>query len=259
MCKFASVFLLVAILAAAQQTQVPKFDFSGITNPAGEVGAITPGAVYTIKGNNLAIYSVQADYSNPSTPLPYSLGGVTVSVNGVMCNLLYVSPQQINFVTPYLAPGNNAAIVVNNNGMASEPVKVFVHEASPALFQDAGGDPIVLSALPPYAAVDYVNPLPASSPGFVALLGTAFGMFDNPLPPGIAPTGEWLPKPKGVLSWTFDGQVQPGETVLFVGAAPKRFATVQVNLQVPAAGPGRHTLDLYFNGKKLKTAFLYMK
>ncbi len=55
-------------------------------------GPVAPGSLITIVGSNLASATMTAS----STSLPRSLGGVTLSVNGIAVPILYVSAGQIN-------------------------------------------------------------------------------------------------------------------------------------------------------------------
>jgi uncharacterized protein (TIGR03437 family) len=68
-------------------------------------------------------------------PFPTSLGGVTVSINGVLAPIYFVSSGQINCIVPYEATtGQTAAIVVTNNGTVSNSVTVALARTSPGVF-----------------------------------------------------------------------------------------------------------------------------
>ena len=71
-------------------------------------------------------------------PLPTSLAGVSVTVNGVLAPLLTVTKtanfDQINLQVPFATSGQNATIVVNNNGDLSNEVRVPVAASSPGIF-----------------------------------------------------------------------------------------------------------------------------
>ena len=58
----------------------------------------SPGALATVFGANFT--GTGLDASAPSLPLPSSLGGVSVLVNGVAAPVLYESSEQINFQIP---------------------------------------------------------------------------------------------------------------------------------------------------------------
>ena len=64
--------------------------------------SIAPGDIAAVFGDQFA--PAGSALSNSGVPLPTSLGGVQVLVNGMPAPLYYVSPGQINFQIPYEAP-----------------------------------------------------------------------------------------------------------------------------------------------------------
>ena len=82
--------------------------YYGVINDGGRIqsaaaasSAIAPGSLASLYGQNLSATTAQAG----ALPLPTSLGGVTLAVTdsaGVQRSapLLYVSPNQINFLVP---------------------------------------------------------------------------------------------------------------------------------------------------------------
>ena len=102
-------------------------------NAASYLGTIAPGSLATVSGPNLAdqTYQISADPNFPS-----SVGGVTVTVNGVKAALAYVSPTQINFQIPWeTAPGLTVNVKVTRDGTDSnvEPITI-AGAASPSVF-----------------------------------------------------------------------------------------------------------------------------
>ncbi len=110
-------------------------NFAPITNP------IAPNEVIALFGSGLAASTAGA----ANVPLPTSLGGVQVTINGVACPLFYVSPTQIEALVPQaITPANNiyyATVVVVNNSVPSNPVTVYTSYTSPGVFS-AGGNAI---------------------------------------------------------------------------------------------------------------------
>src|SRR5438034_1285892 len=78
--------------------------------------------------------------SYTSTPLPTSLNGVSVAVNGATVPLLYVSPGQINFQLPYETATGTASATVTSGCGPSAPVAFPVASAAPYLLPGAPGD-----------------------------------------------------------------------------------------------------------------------
>jgi uncharacterized protein (TIGR03437 family) len=104
----------------------PAIQAGGILNAASIAPlALAPGALGVIKGANLSAGTATAT----TIPYPSSLGGVTVSLSGQACPLLYVSSNQINFQVPPGLPAGRYVISVG--GATSE---VIVNNVSPGIF-----------------------------------------------------------------------------------------------------------------------------
>lgn len=135
--------------------QIPNLSGTGVwVNPQGVVGSatyspvgdnISPGEFISIYGNGLASSAVSAT----SLPFPKTLGGVSVSINGVNAPLYYVSPTAIICIVPYELTGNSATIIVTNNNTASNSVTVGALPFSPGVISanDYGfGDGVITHA-----------------------------------------------------------------------------------------------------------------
>ena len=120
-------------------------------NAASEQRVIAPNTWVELKGQNLArtgdsrIWGA-ADFVNGR--LPTSLDGVSVTVNGKPAFVYYISPTQINILTPPDALPGLAQIVVTSNGTAGNPVNVEAQATSPSFFLFGGG---------PYVAATHAN------------------------------------------------------------------------------------------------------
>ena len=67
---------------------------------------ISPGEFVTAFGANLATSTLQA-----GAPYPMTLGGVTVTVNGISgTRFIWSSAGQINFLVPYAVTGTTASV-----------------------------------------------------------------------------------------------------------------------------------------------------
>ncbi len=111
---------------------------SSVLNAASFDAVISPGCWATIMGSGLADMT-----SNASAPLPTTLGAVSVTVNGLPAELLYVSPKQINLVIPLdiVIPENTVVpLIVTLGGAASRPYDLRLMHNAPAIFtQDGSG------------------------------------------------------------------------------------------------------------------------
>jgi uncharacterized protein (TIGR03437 family) len=67
-------------------------------------------------------------------PLPTTLNGVTVRVNGELAGLLFVGPTQINFLVPASTADGQATVQVTNNDGSIRTGTVNVVRAAPSIF-----------------------------------------------------------------------------------------------------------------------------
>ncbi len=215
--------------------RVPSFSGAGVyIQPLGVLNAasfapatspISPGALVSIFGSNLAPKGLKAE----AVPLPTQLAGVSVTVDGVLAPLFFVSQNQINLQAPFSVAGEDAAVVVMNNGQTSNTVSVPVSSTSPGIFsltQAGYGAGIITDAN--FQLISEQNP---ASPGqTVIIFLTGLGVTDPAFADGAA--GPSAP-PFAVTSAPiveFGGEA--GE-VLFSGAAPGFVGLYQVNVTIP--------------------------
>jgi uncharacterized protein (TIGR03118 family) len=153
---------------------------TGITNAAQVAGGVAPNTFVTIKGTNLAATKrslVAADVAN--NLLPTSVDGVTVTINGAPAYITYISPVQINLVTPVELPtSGSVTVVVSNNSLTSATVNASAQIVAPALFLN-GNYAAALHANGTYVGPTTLvanNSTPAASGETIVLFGTGFGV-----------------------------------------------------------------------------------
>ena len=90
------------------------------------------------RGSLVAVFGLQLANNTAvasSTNLPFDLGGVTVTVNGVAGRLILVSSGQINMVLPQaVANGDNVDFTINNNGVLSTGKITKIVDGAPGVF-----------------------------------------------------------------------------------------------------------------------------
>src|SRR5262249_50425342 len=89
-----------------------------------------------IKGTNLAATKRtwgSADFVG--NKLPTSLDGVSVTINGTPAYVYYISPVQINLLTPAdLTSTSPVTVQISNNSLTSATLNVPVQAVAPSLF-----------------------------------------------------------------------------------------------------------------------------
>jgi uncharacterized protein (TIGR03437 family) len=187
----------------------------GVADPATYHTTGSPGMLVSVFGSNLANSTASAS----SNPLPYTLGGVTATVNGVAAPLLYVSPGQVNLQIPYSVGAGQAALGINNNGQIAGFWFPIAPQA-PGVFADSSGNLVPQSSFAPGGvATLYVNGV-----GDAPELRTAFA------PPVGTPVAD-LPTLALPLSVTVGGALA---FLNFTGIPPGEFGVGQVNFTVPS-------------------------
>ena len=208
----------------------PSVAATGITNAASFRAGLVPGGIVTIFGTSLTT-GVTGVVVAVEFPLPTSLKGTSITVNGIPAPLIAISNvdgnEQINLQIPQEVAGQGTAIIiVTNNGVASADLQVPILSAQPGIFMVDGQNGAILhgdfSALSPSS--------PAARGETVALYATGLGSTTPALPTNV-------PAPVAPLS-----TVQAGCTVtvggvaanvVFCGLAPGLVGVYQVNFTVP--------------------------
>ncbi|NUM99936.1 MAG: hypothetical protein HUU41_02380 [Bryobacteraceae bacterium] len=102
---------------SAQTSFHPRIAANGVVNAPSYAPTLAPGTLFSVFGSDLA----PATEAAPAVPLPSTLAGVSVTVNGLKAPLVYVSPVQINAQLPYEIEPGTAIVAVTVNGAAGAP------------------------------------------------------------------------------------------------------------------------------------------
>jgi uncharacterized protein (TIGR03437 family) len=221
-----------------------------VANAEGENATIAPNTWVEIKGSNLAPAGDSriwkgSDFVN--SQMPTQLDGVEVTVNGKSAYVYYISPTQVDILTPPDPMQGLVEVRLTSNGVAGSPVTVQAQPLSPSFFIFGAG---------PYVAAEhiggsYLGPASMSVPGYsftpakpgetVVLYANGFGPASMPLVSGsVAQSGTLSPLPAlkigGIAATvTFAGLIGPGE--------------FQFNVVVPASlADGDQPIAATYNG-----------
>lgn len=220
--KIKSFLLIAAIASSASfaQTVSPN----GVVNAGSLRTPVAPGSIITIFGTNLATASVAAS----STPLPTLLGGTSVTVNGTVIPLLYVSPAQINAQLPYGIEIGTASLIVTVSGKSSGSAPVAVVQAAPGILTLNDGR---AAATNQDGSVN--GPEKATYPdNVITIYMTGQGPVDRTVQTGAASPAEPVAKATLPVTATVGGR---NAEVLFAGLSPGGVGLFQVNVLVPVA------------------------
>ncbi len=232
----------------------PSFSGTGVyLNPIGVANAasfqpvtasIAPGEMIVLYGSGLSTSTVSAP---GGSSLPTSLNGVSVTIDGSMCPIFYVTPTQLAVIVPYEVASNTtglANIQVTNNKVASDTVQVYLTDAAPASFS-AKATGIGYAAAVDYTSGQIISTAhPVSAGDTIILFLTGLGTVTPTIADGaLAPSTSlnWSDVSQaGNLAVYFDdytnGTTGNLGTVQFAGLAPTFAGLYQINVVVPSSG-----------------------
>lgn len=243
------------LLASTVSAQVPIVQSTGVVTASSYVSPIVPGSLMTIFGSNLAMSS----QASTAIPLPTTLAGATVTVNGILAPLLFASPGQINAQVPVDAFPSLASdvvavpvVVITSEG-SSAPANVSLFLESPGVFTQDGsgcGRAVALN-VGPDGSLSLNTPSNSAAPGdYIALLGTGFGAYTI-TPSGIPPTGASTFS-SGDPTVNFDNQPQ-NSPASYAGVAPGFVGVHQLNVQLPPTTRESCSLPLTVRGQSVES------
>jgi uncharacterized protein (TIGR03437 family) len=206
---------------------------SAVVNGASFAGAPSPGSLGAIFGSNLAGSSASAT----TVPLPYSLGGITVTVNGTAAPMWYASSTQVNFQMPADAKPGSATVQVGSSAAFS----ITIPQASPGIFSYGSNRAIVVNA--DFSLNDSSHP---AAPGSVVTVYlTGIGPLDNPVATDTQAPSNPLSRATLPSSATIGGQ---NASIGFLGLTPSGIALAQANLTVPSLAAGDYPVAITVGG-----------
>jgi uncharacterized protein (TIGR03437 family) len=208
-------------------------------NSASYTAALAPGGLVSLFGRRLAVQEAQAT----RTPLPTSLGGTTVTINGRRLPLFYVSATQINAQLPFDMLGRVTLVVTTPNGSVEIPAEVGT--VAPAIFvfpSASGATPAVVHANGALVS----DAAPARPSEILTVYMTGLGRVGAELVEGQpAPFG-----PAMLVEHPVEVRIGAASvTPLFAGLAPGYAGLYQVSFRVPVdAATGTVALEIVVDG-----------
>jgi uncharacterized protein (TIGR03437 family) len=208
---------------------------TSVANAAGGVAGIASNSFISIFGSNLAPITrnwTNSDFSGAN--LPTSLDGVSVTVNGKPAFVYYISPKQIDVLTPVDTATGSVPVVVTDNGLVSASTTATMNAFSPAFFLLK--DNLSVAAVHSSGAIVGAATLyagastPAAKGETITIFGTGFG----PTTPAIA-SGTIVAAPQTVATQPTVTIGGAPATVVYAGLVSA--GVYQLNVVVPAATP----------------------
>ena len=237
-------FVMVYYPVTAAQGPV----ITSVSNAEGGSATIAPNTWISIFGSNLAPAGDSRIWQGPDFvggQMPTQLDGVSATVNGKSAYVYYISPSQLNILTPPDTMSGPVQVVVNNNGAISTPFTAQAQAVSPSFFVFGGG-PYVAAVHTDGTLVGPTGLYPGSTfpakPGETILVyANGFGPTSVSVASGsLTQSGSLSPVPRVTIGGS-------GASVPFAGlVSPGLF---QFNVVVPAgASDGDQSISATYNG-----------
>jgi len=229
---------------------VPTPKPSAITRHQSKSNQLSPGSIFNLYGDSLS----NATATNASVPWVRSLSGVSISINGVLAPLYYISPTQINGQIPYETQTGTATATITVNGSSPSQITFPVVPASPSvLVYGANNQAVAVNQNGQVNAPD----APATVGDYEVLYLSGIGQSNPPVATGAgAPSVSPFALVNYQASITVNGQPC---TIVFMGLAPGFPALAQANFQVPNLPPGDYPLVVTVNGQASDPVTLSVK
>jgi uncharacterized protein (TIGR03437 family) len=224
---------------------------TSVQNGASFTNRITPGAFVTIKGTNFTNAAVSAT----TVPVQTSLGGVSVSVAGVLCPVYFVNPTQINFLLPWKTPVGPYPLIVVANGQTVGPTLINIIAEAPGIFQYGANRAVAQNVNDNFSLNSPTAPAAVGST--IVAYVTGIGLVTNtPGDGAVSPPSPNLAQALYLNSATIGGV---NAAVTFLGLTPGSVGLAQANITIPNLPSGDYPLILTVAGIQSTSALISVK
>jgi uncharacterized protein (TIGR03437 family) len=220
----------VSIALAANAASNIGFVNVGSGNAGSAAAAIAPGEIVTLFGAGIGPSTLTLN-APQNGRFGTSLAGVTVSFNGTLAPIVYVSANQVAVQAPYEIDGSGSAyIAIGYNGKTSVGVSVPVVGTAPGIFTlDSTGSGQAAAVNADGTINGAAHPVPLG--GIVSIYVTGEGDINPAVADGQI-SGANPSGPNAGVSVTVGGQTA---ATAYIGEAPFEIAgLLQINVQIPA-------------------------
>jgi uncharacterized protein (TIGR03437 family) len=232
---YASVSAIFSLTAVPQGPVVTAASFQ---NAASFQTGLVPCGLATATGSGLAP-GITGTISGASftAPLPLSLDGLSLSVNGIPAPIYQLSntngKQQVTFQTPcQVSPGSNATVVIQINGATSTVTGVTILQAQPGIFFATGSNGTAYGEVIDSNGNYLSGTNPAVRGGTYFMIVTGLGQVT----PATA-TGSLGVNGQNVLLQTIVGVDNLGVPVVAAYYQPEAVGIYVVEFTIPATNP----------------------
>ena len=218
-----------------------------VSAASGLAGTTPPGSIFALYGSALTTSSL-VNGSNQATtlPLPTTLVGTTVTVNGEAVPLFYASPTQINAQMPLDIKPGLASVVVTTGIQSSNAAAIVVPAGpTPGIFIIGGTTSRAVLQNPDFSVNSSTSPAHIGDTVVGYFTGGGAVNPAGPLVTGAGSPGGLSPVTGTPVSVTVAGVPA---TVNYIGLTPTLVGVYQVNFVIPQVAPGDNNLVVSIAG-----------
>jgi uncharacterized protein (TIGR03437 family) len=226
----------------------PRISFAGVVDNAAFASgqAVAAGSIAALFGIQL---STNAPAFASGFPLPTTLGGVQVLINGNPAPLFYADFGQIDFQVPFNLSTGQVLVQVMRNGQPGNRISTTIDSIAPRLFvlKQFGAAPdglpygLVLNSDNTYAApAQGASNHPATRGSIVTIYALGLGPVSPPVNTGDpAPSNEPLARTTTQVQVMYGGggPGAVGSMAIYAGLAPGFAGLYQIDALVPVTAP----------------------
>jgi uncharacterized protein (TIGR03437 family) len=257
-----SYFGSITLTSNAANTAVPipvRVNVMAPGNPTIAVGGVVDNAAFAsgqavAAGTVAALFGTQLSSNPPAYangfPLPTTLGGVQVLINGTPAPLIYADANQVDLQIPFYLTAGQVAVQAVRNGQPGNRVNVTIDFLAPRLFAlrqlpaapDGSPFGVVLNSDGTLALPN--NLAPAAHPAHPGDVLTIYALGLGPVSP-VVNTGDAAPSSPPLPVVSNPVQVVYGNgatgsvsaTPTYAGLAPGFAGLYQINVLLPGTAP----------------------
>ena len=233
----AAIAMAHAAPQAAAPIGAPQYTEAMLLNSADYNAAIAPNTIVALFGQNLSFNTAALEtyeIQNSTLPTSLPLTGVHVYVGGIMANIFYVSPGQINFLIPVEIPAGPTTFQVVRDGYAGPQLPLTLSALAPAFYM-LDSERVVARLAD--GSVDRTNN--AAHPGdTISLYATGLGQTVPPLYNGEVTSSAQPIVNASQLQILLDGAAVPSANIIYAGTIPTYCGLYEIDLKLPSdVGP----------------------
>jgi uncharacterized protein (TIGR03118 family) len=229
----------------------PLTSAAAIVNNNAVTAGIAPNTWVMIMGSGLSATTrlwKASDFTG--TNLPISMDGVSVMIGGKPAYVEFVSPKQVNVLTPTDLPiGSTVPVVISDNGLTSDTINIQTQNLAPSVFVQGGKYAIAQHANNTLAGpTSITGATPVKSGETIVIYAIGLGATTPAIPNGQVISGQ--------LQLTTTPTVTIGGAsakVVYAGLTPGSAGLFQFNVIVPDGLPnGDATLAISSGGVSIQ-------